>query len=119
MLSFALSFLVFTVVFIATQYYWEKQPLKDSIGDGLVIGIFSGTVVNIVKYQLAYQLTIVGSMGIMLVLLQTVNRYHVHKDPLEESIIGGLIVGIGFVISLLILDAIVLPIFGWLVDLIL
>jgi len=119
MLSFALSFLVFTVVFIATQYYWEKQPLKDSIGDGLVIGIFSGTVVNIVKYQLAYQLTIVGSMGIMLFLLQTVNRYYVHKDPLEESIIGGLIVGIGFVISLLILDAIVLPIFGWLVDLIL
>jgi len=116
MIEFIILFIIFVASFLfstAIQYYWEKQPLKKSIGTGLIEGTFltAGLTLFVYRYRLDYQLIIVGSivMGIMLFLLQTVNRYYVQKEPLEESIkesiMDGLIAGIVFVILLLILTS--------------
>jgi len=90
-----LSFFVLFLLVTAILYYMEKQPLKESIGDGLLMGT-ALTWMYLLRYPFDYQLIIVGS--IIVFLLQTVNRYYAHKDPLKDSIGRGLIVGIVFVI---------------------
>jgi len=105
--QYAIPFLIVFFMFTAFKYYYKKQPLKGSIVDGLSFGILltGWQTLHIYRYQLDYQLIIIGYIviGIILFLLQTVNKYYVHKAPLEESIIDGLVMGIGMIITFWIL----------------
>jgi len=105
--------LVLTPLFwIATDYYVNKRPLKESVENGLYVGTFSAAMLAITAtpgtHEADYQLIVIGTaLGITMFLLTVVFRYYVHNRPLKDSIEWGLIAGSGYVILFLIVILII------------
>jgi len=96
--AFVLAFLGSTVLL----YYVEKLPIKVSVGLGLFVGILLAAGLTAIQYGSDYRLVAGTILGIMAFLLTVVFKYHVHNQPLKDSIEWGLINGCGYVILYLI-----------------
>ncbi|MEN4005883.1 MAG: hypothetical protein PQ964_00745 [Methanobacteriaceae archaeon] len=101
-----LLFVVLSFVLFLIEYYIFGQSIKESVEDGLFLGIIVTAITEIDLYRDDYQLIIIGVAGIAIFLLRFVFGYHMYKRSLKESIKKGLIGGIVLTIALLIVKLI-------------
>jgi len=108
-----LIILVFIVA--ALEYYGMKQSIRNSIIDGLCIGIvFTCMRIAFEYYQLIDALIIIGIILFLVVIFYVIYHVYVEKALPKESIKGALIVGVVAAFA----DSVLTYFFDFLADLI-